>query len=109
MEPESKFEIQPLNETKTIVVAISCSIYKAIVESGNFVLMNDHPNRNEPAKLASLWTSGTGSPVILIWEMDADGIYRPKVDINLMLDGTVSIEKKVKDGSTRRTDVKIVY
>lgn len=103
MSKESQYEIMPLNSNEKVTVAINTSVYRPVIDCGDFVLMSDI----SPHKLVSLWSS-IGQPVILIWEKDDDGVYRPKLDINLMTDGTISIEKETKKG-TRRTDVRIVY
>ena len=103
MNNEVKYKVLPLNTKEEVIVAINTPVYYPIIECGNFVLMED----TSPCTLVSLWSS-VGEPVILIWKSDDDGVYRPKLDINLETDGTIIIIKPMKE-SSRRIDVKMVY
>lgn len=100
---ENQFKVLPLNCKAEVIVEITTSIYRPIIDFGHFVLMKDTTSCN----LVSLWAS-IGTPVILIWERDESGVYRVNLDINVNHDGIIRISKKTKEGE-RRTDVNIVY
>ena len=102
---EKQFEVE-LNDGKKETISLKSAVYEGTVADGKFVRLGFCPSF--PPRIICIWLS-VGEPVIIMFEADNDGIYRVVLDINLMRDGVISIEKAMKDGSSRRTDVKICY
>lgn len=105
MKEEKQFEIK-LNDGKKVTIGLFFPIYENALAVGNFIKLE--PNVSFPLRLVCAYLE-LGQPVILMFEADSNGIYRVVLDINLTADDVISIEKRMKDGSTRRTDVKICF
>ena len=102
---EEKFKVE-LNDGEKITIGLKSTVYERALVEGEFVKLGI--SSNFPPRIICIWLS-IGSPVIIMFEADNDGVYRVALDINLMRDDVISIEKTMKDGSSRRTDVKICY
>lgn len=46
---------------------------------------------------------------ITVWKLSEDGVYRLDLEFGVRSEGNILIHKKMSDGSSRRTDVRIVY
>ncbi|HPT08543.1 MAG TPA: hypothetical protein PLE28_02515 [bacterium] len=102
---EKQYEIKLINGKK-VTVGLSSAVYDRALIEGNFVKLRF--SDRFPSRIICIWQS-LGGPVIIMFEVGDDDVYRVAVDISLMADDIISIEKKMKDGISRRTDIKICY
>ena len=89
-------------------VASTNAATNEIISDSHFVVMDGMPNSPDVPKMVSLANPLVGL-AILVWECGDDDIYRWKADINVTEDYLFRIERKMKDGSSRRTDVSIIF
>ena len=105
MNNETQFEIE-LPDGKKVLIGLCSAVLDSALAEGDFVKLRSCDGF--PPRLICIWLS-IGTPVIIMLEAGVDSVYRPVIDINLMMDDVISIEKKMKDGSPRRTDIKICF
>lgn len=102
---ENQYEIE-LSTGRKITIGLKSPVYEGITVDGKFIELCYSPSF--PPRIICVWQV-IGEPVILMFEAGDDVVYRIVIDINLKINDVISIEKKMKDGSSRRTDVKICF
>ncbi len=90
---------------KKIMVGATNAVTVEIINFSRFIEIDSDPT--DGSKIVSVGSS-LCQPVIVIWKQGNDGIFRWETDINVT-EKSVSIERKMPNGESRRTDVSIVF